>query len=87
MPLPIGFFAFVDKFDNEINVALHMNSKCGVWPFITQPKAMNPSKCFKFFDITTGISKVPGTLMILISFLVLLNFFKEPFIKFFVMSS
>ena len=48
----------LDKSDNEINVALHIKSKCGVCPFITQPKAINPSKRFRFFDITTGISKV-----------------------------
>ena len=70
IPLPMGFFDFIDKFDNEMKVALHRKSKCGVCPFITQPKAINPSKRFKFLDIITGISKVPGTLIMVIFFFV-----------------
>ena len=38
-----------------------LKSKCGVSPLITQPKAINPSYFFIFFEITTGISKIPGT--------------------------
>ena len=69
IPFPIGFFDLVDKFNKELNVELHIKSKCGVSPLITQPKAKNPSNRFRFFDIITGISKVPGTLIIVIFFL------------------
>ena len=68
MPLPIGFLELVDKFSKEINVELHIKSKCGVSPLITQPNAINPSYFFKFFDIKTGISKVPGALIITMFF-------------------
>ena len=45
-------------------VACEIKSKWGVWPLITQPNAKNASNFFKFFDIVTGISKTPGTLII-----------------------
>ena len=65
IPLPIGFLYLTDKsiiawVDEE-----EINSKCGVSPFITQPKAINASYFFIFLDIVTGISKTPGTLIIL----------------------
>ena len=47
-------------------VALDMKSKWGVSPFTTHPKAINASNFFKFLDIVTGISKTPGTFIILI---------------------
>ena len=46
-------------------MACEIKSKCGVSPFITTPKAINPSYFLIFLDITTGISNIPGTLMIL----------------------
>ena len=42
-----------------------MKSKCGVCPLITQPRAIKASYFFKFLDMVTGISKTPGTLIIL----------------------
>ena len=60
IPLPIGFFDFVDKFDNEINVALHIKSKCGVCPFITQPKAINPSNFLGFSILQQEFQKFQG---------------------------
>ena len=56
IPFPIGFFDFIDKFNNAVKTELQIKSKWGVSPFITQPKAINPSKRFRFFEITTGIS-------------------------------
>ena len=53
---------------------------------ITKNLISNSLKKLKSIKRNITIIKVPGTLMILISFLILLNFFKEPFIKFFVMS-
>ena len=46
--------------------AWEIKSKWGVWPFITQPKAKKASYFLIFFEIVTGISKTPGTLIILI---------------------
>ena len=46
-------------------MACEINSKWGVSPVITTPKAIKPSYFFIFFDITTGISNTPGTLIIL----------------------
>ena len=40
-----------------------MKSKCGVSPFITQPSAKKASYFLIFFEIVTGISKAPGTLI------------------------
>ena len=68
IPFPMGFFVLIDKFNNEIKTELHKKSKCGVSPFITHPKTTKPSNLFKFLDIVTGISKVPGTLIIVIFF-------------------
>ena len=42
-----------------------MKSKCGVSPLITHPKAINPLYLFIFLEIVIGISKTPGTLIIL----------------------
>ena len=56
MPLPIGLFDFVDKFNKDINVELQIKSKWGVSPFIKHPKAMKPSYLSIFLDIVTGIS-------------------------------
>ena len=74
IPFPMGFLALIDKFNNDIKTELHKKSKWGVSPFITQPKAINPSNRFKFLDIINGISKVPGTLTILIFFFLHLIF-------------
>jgi len=63
--LLIGFFEPIDKLTKALNVEMQIKSKCGVSPFITQPKAMNPSYFLIFFDIKKGISKVPGTLIVL----------------------
>ena len=65
IPLPIGFFEFIDNCKIELNVDLEINSKCGVCPLITQPKAIKLSYLFKYFEIVTGISKIPLTLIIL----------------------
>ena len=87
IPLPIGFFDLIDKLCKASNVEWQINSKCGVSPLITHPKAMKPSKRARFLDIITGISKVPGTLIILISFLLNLSVFKDPFISVLVIPS
>ena len=71
IPFPIGFFDFIDKFNIEMKVELQRKSKCGVSPLITQPKTINPSNRLRFFDIITGISKVPGTLIIVMFFLLI----------------
>ena len=41
-----------------------MKSKCGVWPLITHPRAIKASNFFKCFEMVTGISNTPGTLII-----------------------
>ena len=64
IPLPIGFFEFIDKFISASVEAFEIKSKWCVSPFITQPKATIASNFFKFFEIVTGISKTPGTLII-----------------------
>ena len=56
----------IDRLIIALVEASDIKSKCGVCPLITQPRAINPSNFFKFFDIVTGISKTPGTLMTLI---------------------
>ena len=64
--------------------AWDIKSKCGVSPFITQPRAIKASYFFKFFEIVTGISKTPGTLMTLILQLFGISFnelFKSVFWK------
>ena len=43
-----------------------MKSKCGVSPLITHPRATNASNFLIFFEMVTGISNTPGTLIILI---------------------
>ena len=70
MPLLIGFLLVIDKCIIALIVDVEINLKWGVWPLITQPKAINPSYLLMFFEITFGISKTPGTLNIL-------QFFKE----------
>ncbi len=47
--------------EREFIVEREINSKCGVWPLMTHPSAIKPSNFLIFFDITTGISKTPGT--------------------------
>ena len=64
----MGFFEFVAKLNKLIKVELQIKSKWGVSPLMTHPKAMKPSKRFKFLEIITGISNVPGTLIIRIFF-------------------
>ena len=81
IPLPIGFFDLIDNFNSEIKVELQIKSKCGVSPLITHPKTIKPSNRFKFLDITTGISNVPGTLIIAIFYCFTLRLFKAPFIR------
>ena len=56
IPFPIGFFEFIDKVIMASVEACEIKSKCGVWPLITQPKAINASNFFIFFEIVTGIS-------------------------------
>ena len=63
MPLPTGFPCFIEIFIIPLVVALDIKSKWGVSPLITHPKAMKPSYFFIFLDITTGISKTPGTII------------------------
>ena len=82
IPFPIGFFALIDRFNSEIKTELHKKSKCGVSPLITHPKTIKPSNFFKFLDIITGISKVPGTLIIVIFFFIF-NLFIVLLIRFF----
>ena len=60
-PLPIGFLNSTERFIIAFVVANEIKSKCGVSPLITHPNAIKPSYFFIFFDITTGISKTPGT--------------------------
>ncbi len=55
MPFPIGLLYVIDKFKIASKVDLHIKSKCGVFPFITQPTATNASNFFIFFLIATGI--------------------------------
>ena len=61
------------KIDNEVVVSKvdedEIKSKWGVCPLITHPRAMNASYFLRFFDIVTGISKTPGTFIILILYL------------------
>ncbi len=45
-----------------------MKSKCGVSPLITHPRAIKASYFLIFFEIVTGISNTPGTLIILVIF-------------------
>ena len=63
MPLPIGFLLTIESCIKASVVALDIKSKCGVSPLITQPNAIKPSYFFIFLDITTGISKTPGTII------------------------
>jgi len=45
--------------------AFEINSKCGVLPFITHPRATTPSTFLIYLEIVTGISNIPGTFIIL----------------------
>ena len=65
MPFPIGFFDSIDSFIIASVDACEIKSKWGVCPLITHPSAINASYFFKFFEIVTGISKTPGTFIIL----------------------
>ena len=81
MPLPIGFLCKIDMLSKLSVTAIDINSKCGVFPLITQPNATTPSTLFICLDIVTGISKTPGTLIILyifIPFKLLLAVFGSP---------
>ena len=49
MPLPIIFSYLIDKFKMASNDDLHIKSKCGVLPFMTQPIATNASNFLIFF--------------------------------------
>ena len=64
IPFPIGFWWSIINFMIASKVDLQINSKWGVSPLITHPKAKNPLNLFMFFFIMIGISKTPGTLMI-----------------------
>ena len=66
IPLPIGLLLAIDKSIIALVEAWDIKSKWGVWPLITQPNARKASYFLIFFDIVTGISKTPGTLIILI---------------------
>ena len=63
IPLPIGFLLDIDKFIIALVVEFEIKSKCGVSPLITHPKEINASYFLIFFDIVTGISNTPGTLI------------------------
>ena len=67
IPLPMGFLLRIDKSIMAFVEACDMKSKWGVWPLITHPRAKKASYFLIFLDIVTGISKTPGTLIILIS--------------------
>ena len=64
--MPIGLLKIIDMCKIELKVDEHIKSKCGVWPLMTQPKAIKPSNFFIFFLIAIGISKIPGTLIMLV---------------------
>ena len=49
-------YKLTERFKIELKTEVHMKSKCGVSPLITQPSATNPSYFFKFFFIAIGIS-------------------------------
>ena len=49
----------------DLKVDLLINSKCGVFPFMTHPKAIKPSNLFIFRLKAIGISNIPGTFKIL----------------------
>ena len=66
IPFPIGFLFIIDKSIIALVDACEIKSKWGVCPLITQPKAKKASYFFIFFDIVTGISNTPGTVIILI---------------------
>ena len=86
IPLPMGFLLTTDKSIIALVDACDMKSKWGVWPLITHPRAKKASYFLIYFEIVTGISKTPGTLIILI----VLDFgidFKELSIRPFAISS
>ena len=56
IPLPIGLLNSMDSFKIALNAVWQIKSKWGVWPFITHPKATNPSNFFIFFLMAIGIS-------------------------------
>ena len=68
MPLPIGFLLFTDISIIALVDAWEIKSKWGVCPLITHPSAKNASYFLIFFEIVTGISNTPGTVIILIIF-------------------
>ena len=70
----MGFLFSIDSFIIASVEAWEIKSKCGVSPFITQPSAKKASYFLIFFEIVTGISKAPGTLIILIVFDLGINF-------------
>ena len=66
IPLPIGFLELIEMLIKPLKTEEQIKSKCGVSPLITQPRTTKPSYFLMFFEIITGISKVPETLIILI---------------------
>ncbi len=66
IPFPIGFLKLIDKSMIALVAAEEIKSKCGVCPLITHPKAIKASYFLIFFEIVTGISKTPETLIIFI---------------------
>ena len=65
IPFPIGLLNEIERLKIASNVDLQIKSKCGVFPFITQPNTTNASNFFMFFLNAIGISKIPETFKIL----------------------
>ena len=81
IPLPIGLLYFIEISKMDLKVDLLINSKCGVFPFITHPKAIKPSNLFIFRFMAIGISNIPGTFKILVLTLFYFKTFFEEFIS------
>ena len=62
----MGFLFSTDSFIIASVEEWEIKSKWGVWPLITQPRAKKASYFLIFFEMVTGISKTPGTLIIFI---------------------
>ena len=62
----MGFLFSIDSFIIASVEEWEIKLKWGVWPLITQPRAKKASYFLIYFEIVTGISKTPGTLIIFI---------------------
>ena len=62
----MGFLFSTDSFIIASVEEWEIKSKWGVCPLITHPRAKKPSYFLIFFEMVTGISKTPGTLIIFI---------------------